>query len=118
MRFLPFIFAAFLFLVGCGDSLVNVSVKTVERNGTTYAISKDGTSNVPYTGSRSSFYGNGQLKEKKTFKRGTPEGPYKVYHENGQLRGRGPTKMVSGTAPGNGMIKTGSCSGGGPTKTG
>ena len=92
MKLLPFIFAGCVLLVGCGDSPVNVSVKTVERNGITYAISKDGTSNLPYTGSRSSFYGNGQLKEKKTFKRGTLEGPYIVYHENGQLRGKGAYK--------------------------
>jgi len=89
MKLLPFILLMVVFLVGCADSLVRTSAKTVERNGTTYAIARNGTSNVPYSGSRSSFYGNGQLMEKKTFRKGVAQGPYKAYHNNGQLKGKG-----------------------------
>lgn len=92
MRLLPFIISGIVMLTGCVGSPQSVSVKTVERNGTTYAIARDGTSKLPYTGSRSIFYGNGQLKEKKTFRRGTPQGPYQAYHANGQLRGKGAYK--------------------------
>lgn len=47
-------------------------------------IYKDGK----YDGSLKSYYENGQLREKGTYKDGIRNGPYEWYYKNGQLKGK------------------------------
>ena len=39
-----------------------------------------------------SYYDNGQLESKGTFKNGEFDGPYELYHENGEVREKGTYK--------------------------
>ena len=38
------------------------------------------------------YWDNGRLREKGTWKDGEPDGPYEEYHENGQLESKGTIK--------------------------
>ena len=41
-----------------------------------------------------SYYKNGQLKDKGTYKDGELDGPYEMYHENGQLWSKASLRQV------------------------
>lgn len=47
---------------------------------------------TPKDGPYESFYENGQLKIKGTYKDGKPDGPFESYFENGQLKQKGVCK--------------------------
>ena len=69
-----------LLVVGCSSDKA-----VIERNGTFYAIAKDGTSNKPFSGELLVWHDNGKLRGKATIKDGKPDGPYAEYYEDGLL---------------------------------
>ena len=52
----------------------------------------DWFSEGPPDGPYESYFENGQLEQKGTYKDGELDGPYEIYHENGQLREKGTFK--------------------------
>ena len=66
-------------IVSCSKEIS--SDQLVKRNGITYEVN----SQTPFNGRRVSYYDNGQLRGKGSFKDGELNGPYESYYENGQL---------------------------------
>lgn len=66
-------------LVACAKE---VPVERVEiRQGLVYEVN----SQKPFSGRSVSYWPNGQLKEKSTFKNGELNGPYELYRADGQV---------------------------------
>lgn len=79
-KLLPIIFI--LILSSCSKEIP--SDQTVERNGITYEIN----SQTPFTGTTTSFYENGQLKERLSYKEGMKNGIQETFFSNGQLESK------------------------------
>lgn len=72
------------------DSLIPQSPPTLEeRDGLTYLVAEDGTSDQLYSGDSSRYYTNGQLKTTGTYSDGRLHGYYEWYYDNGQIERRG-----------------------------
>ena len=72
-----------LFIVSCDQQEVDAS-RLVTRNETTYEINSD----TPFTGVSLSYYVNGQVLRRLTYKDGKMDGIQRIFHENGWLRER------------------------------
>ena len=74
-----------LFVFGCGGTTIDKSSDEydyIERNRKKITTYKG----VPFNGSVTETYENGQLEEKTTYKDGKKDGSIEKYYDNGQLK--------------------------------
>lgn len=73
-------FCLLIFLAACSPKEVNY-FNIVERNNIAYEINSE----TPFSGIASDYHLNGQLMEKRIYRKGLLDGSYELYHSNGQL---------------------------------
>ena len=80
-KFLPIL--CLLIIASCSKEIPFDQL--VERNGIYYEVN----SQTPFNGASVSYFENGQLKMKSSYKDGCLEGLHESYYENGQLKEKG-----------------------------
>lgn len=79
-----------------------MNINELEQKGGIYYEIGSATS---FTGIVETFYSNGQLEFKETYKNGKLDGPHKSYYENGELKSEGNGVGVYKEYYNNGRIK-------------
>jgi len=76
-----------LLLISCLVFLFASCSKEVDEHQLVirYGISYEMNSQIPFTGTATSYHENGQLKNQGTYKNGKLEGLFETFYENGQL---------------------------------
>ena len=80
-KLLPILFV--LIITSCSKEVP--SDQLVVRDGVYYEVN----SQTGFTGTSTSYYGNGQLKSKSSYKQGYQSGSFETYYENGKLESKG-----------------------------
>lgn len=83
-KLLPILFV--LIIISCSKEIPREQL--VEREGLLYEVN----SQTPFEGNVTTFFENGQLKSKSSYKQGYQSGSFETYYENGQLESKGTFK--------------------------